>query len=108
MSTVAVVMAAIPMVMTEVRSGVTLVVPPPMVAKEERRETGLPVLPSEGAHGSSACSELEGFRGTTARPEVEQPSVSHGVLVVDVPFSGKEDTGVEPLAIPPSRELVMI
>ena len=28
--------------------------------------------------------------------------------MVDVPYSGKEDTRVEPPAIPPSRELVMI
>ena len=43
-----------------------------------------------------------------ARPEVEQPPVSHGVLAVDIPFDGEEDTGVEAPAIPPSRELVMI
>ena len=30
------------MVMAEVRSEVTLAVPPPTVAEEERRETGLP------------------------------------------------------------------
>ena len=34
--------------------------------------------------------------------------VGHGVLAVDIPFDGKEDTGVEPPAIPPSQELVMI
>ena len=34
--------------------------------------------------------------------------VSHGVLVVDIPFDGEENTRVEPPAIPPSRELVMI
>ena len=37
-----------------------------------------------------------------ARSEVEQPPVSHGVLVVDIPFDSEEDTGVEPPAIPPS------
>ena len=43
-----------------------------------------------------------------ARPEVEQPPVSHGVLAVDIPFDGDEDTRVEPPAIPLSQELVMI
>ena len=43
-----------------------------------------------------------------SKPEVEQPLVSHGVLVVNIPFNDEEDTGVEPPAIPPSRELVMI
>ena len=57
----AVVMAAIPMVTAEVRSEVTLTVPPPTVAEEERRETRLPISPSGGAHGSPAWSELEGF-----------------------------------------------
>ena len=95
-------MAMIPMVLAEARSGVTLAVPPPPVAKEERREAGLPVSPSGGAHGLPAWSELEGAGGATTRPEVEQPLVSHGILVVDIPFDGEEDTGVEPPAIPPS------
>ena len=43
-----------------------------------------------------------------ARPEVEHLPMSHGVLAVDIPFDGEEDTGVEPPTIPPSRELVMI
>ena len=43
-----------------------------------------------------------------ARPEVVQPPVSHGVLVVNIPFDDEEDTGVEPPAILLSRELVMI
>ena len=42
-----------------------------------------------------------------ARPEVVHPLTGHGVLAVDIPFTG-EDTGVEPPAILPSRELVMI
>ena len=96
-------MAVIPMV-----SGVTLVVPPPLVEEEERREAGLPVSPSGGAHGSPAWSELEGSRGTTAKPKVVHLLVSHGVLAVDIPFSSEEDTRVEPSAIPPSQELVMI
>ena len=43
-----------------------------------------------------------------ARPEVVHLSMSQGVLAVDIPFFGEEDTRVEPPAIPPSRELVMI
>ena len=101
-------MVAIPMVTAEVRSEVTLMVPHPMVVEEERRETGLPVLPDGGTHGSPAWSELEGSGGAVARPEVEQPPVSHGVLAVDIPFDGDEDTRVEPPAIPLSQELVMI
>jgi len=101
-------MAAIPMVTVEVESEVTLMVPPPMAAGEERRETGLPALPGGGAHGSPAWSEIEGFRGAMAKPEVVHPPVGHGVLAVDIPFSSEEDTRVEPPAIPPSRELVMI
>ena len=34
--------------------------------------------------------------------------MSHGVLLVDIPFNGKENIGVEPPAILPSQELVMI
>ena len=65
---------------------VTLVVAPLMVAEEERRETGLPVSPGGGAHGSPAWSELVGSGGTASRLEVEQPPVSHGVLSVDIPI----------------------
>ena len=68
---------------------VTLEVPPRPVVEEERMEAGLPVLPSGGAHGSPAWSELEGAGGATTGPEVEQPPVSYGVLVVDIPFDGK-------------------
>ena len=95
-------MAVIPVVMAEVGLEVTLEIPPLTIAEEERRETGLPISPNGGAHGSPTWSELEGSEGVTARPEVEQPPVSHGVLVVDIPFDGEEDTGVEPPAIPPS------
>ena len=55
-----------------------------------------------------AWSELEGAGGATTRLEVEQPLVSHEILVVDIPFDGEEDIGVEPQAIPLSWELVMI
>ena len=64
-----------------------------------------------------AWSQLEGSGGTAARPEVVHPSVSHGVLAVDIPFSSKEDTNpfsgeedtrVEPTAVLLSQELVMI
>ena len=107
-STVVAVMVVIPVVTAEAGSEVTLVVPPSPVVEVERRETRLPVLLGRGAHGSPAWSELEGSRGTVARLEVEQPPVSHGVLAVDIPFSGEEDTRVELPAIPASRELVMI
>ena len=43
-----------------------------------------------------------------ARVEVEQTSVSHGVVVVDIPSDGEEDTGVMPLAVLLSREREMI
>ena len=90
------------MVMPKVRSEVSLAGPPPMVVEEERRETRLPVSPDGGAHGSPAWSELEGFGGTMASPEVEQAPASYGVLAVDIPFFGEEDTRVELPAIPPS------
>ena len=102
------VMVVIPMVMAEVELVVTLAVPPLTATEVERRETELPALLGGGAHGSPTWSELEGLGGTMARLEVVHPSVSHGVLIVDILFSNKEDTGVEPLAILPSRELVMI
>jgi len=108
MSTAADVMVVIPVVTTEARSEVTLAVPPPPVVEEDRRETRLPVSLGGGALGSPAWSEIEGFRGAMAKPEVVHPPVGHGVLAVDIPFSSEEDTRVEPPAIPPSRELVMI
>ena len=101
-------MAVIPVVTAKAGSEVTLAVPPPMVAEEERREGGLPISPGGGAHGSPTWLELERSRGAMARLEVEQPPMSHGVLAVDIPFSDEEDTGVEPPAILPSQELVMI
>ena len=65
------VMATIPMVSIEAGLGVTLVVPPPSVAEEERREARLPVSPSGGAHDSPTWLELEGSGGAVARLEVE-------------------------------------
>jgi len=41
-------------------------------------------------------------------PEVEHLSASYGVQAVEIPYSSEVGTGVESLAIPPSRELVMI
>jgi len=73
------VMAAISMVIAEVGSEVTLVIPPPIAAVEERRETGLPASPGRGTHGSPSWSELEGSGGDVAKPEVEHPLASHGV-----------------------------
>ena len=43
-----------------------------------------------------------------AKVEVEQPSVSHGILVVDIPSNGGEDTEVMPSVVLPSQEGVMI
>jgi len=43
-----------------------------------------------------------------ARAEVEQPPMSHGVLVVDIPSDGEEDIEVMPLAVLPSQERAMI
>ena len=68
---VAAVMAMIPVVMAEVGSEVTLMVPPLTVAVEERKETGLPASPDGGVHGLPTWSELEGFDGTTVRLDVE-------------------------------------
>ena len=51
-ATMAVVMAAIPMVTAEVGLEVTLVIPSLTATAEERRETGLPASPGEGKHGS--------------------------------------------------------
>ena len=96
-------MAAILVVMAEDGSEVALVVPPPPVTKAGRSETGLPVSPGGGVHGSPAWSELEGSRGAMARTDIEQPPVSHGVLVADIPFDGEEDTEVKPPAILSSR-----
>ena len=73
------VMAAIPVVTSEVGSEVTLVIPPPIAAVEERRETRLPASPDVGTHGSPSWSELEGSGGDVAKPEVEHPLASHGV-----------------------------
>ena len=81
-------MAAIPVVSVEAGSGVTLVVPPPLVVQEEKREARLPVSLGGGAHGSPTWSELEGSRGAMARVEVVHPHrpAGHGVLVVDIPI----------------------
>ena len=95
-------MAAIPMVMAEAGSEVTLAVPPPPIAEEERRETGLPVSLDGGALGSPTRSELEGTGGAMVGKEVEQLLVSHGVPVVDIPFNGEEDTGMVQPVVPPS------
>ena len=43
-----------------------------------------------------------------ARPKVEQPLVSHGVLAMDIPFDGEKDTEVDSPVIPSSQELMMI
>jgi len=104
----ATVMVVIPVVMAEVGSEVTLAIPPPTATTEERRETGLPASLGGGTHGSPSWSELEGLGGDMARPEVEHLSVSRGVQAVEIPFFGEENAGVEPPAILPSRELVMI
>ena len=96
------------MVTMEVGSEVTLAIPPPTAMEEERRETRLPASPGGGAHGSPSWSELEGSAGDVARPEVEHLPASHGVYVVEIPFSDEENTRVEPPVIPLSQELVMI
>ena len=52
MSTVTAMMAVIPMVKAKARSEVTLVVPPPLVTEEERRQTRLPISLGGGALSS--------------------------------------------------------
>ena len=98
----ATVMAAIPVVMAEVGSEVTLAIPPPTATMEERRETGLSASPSGGTHGSPSWSELEGSGGDVARPEAEHLPVGRGVEIVEIPCSSEVGTRVEPPAIPPS------
>ena len=56
----ATVAVAIPMVMAEIGLEVTLAIPPPTAAVEERRETRLPASPDGGTHGSPSWLELEG------------------------------------------------
>jgi len=102
------VMVAIPMVIAVVGLEVTLTIPPPIATAEERRETRLPSLPSGGTHGSPSWSELEGSGGDVSRLEVEHPSMSHGVQIVEIPYFDEAGTRVEPPAIPPSQELVMV
>ncbi|XP_066357595.1 uncharacterized protein [Miscanthus floridulus] len=101
-------MAAIPVVMVEVGSEVTLAIPPPTATAEERRETGLPASPDRGTHGSPSWSKLEVSGGDAARPEVEHPPAGHGVEVVEIPYSDEAGTRVEPPAIPPSQELAVV
>jgi len=104
----AVVMVAIPVAILEVRSEVTLAIPPPTAMAEERRETGLPASLGGGTHGSPSWSELEGSGGDTARPEAEHPPVGRGVEIVEIPYSDEADARVEPPAIPPSQELAVV
>ena len=56
---VAVVLGAIPVVMAEAVSEVSLAAPRPLAAVEEERETRLSASPGEGPHGSPSQSELE-------------------------------------------------
>ena len=77
MAAAVVVMAVIPVVMVEVGSEVTLMIPPAPVAVEERRETALPASPGEGTHGSPSWSELEVSGGNAAWPKAKLPPVGH-------------------------------
>ena len=69
-NTAALVLAAIPVVMAEVVSEVTLAAPP-LAAAEEERETRFPASSSGGLHGSPSRSELEVPGGDAAGMEVE-------------------------------------
>ena len=90
------------MATVEVGSKVTLVIPPPTVTVEERRETRLPALPGGGTHGSPSWSELEGSRGDAARLEAKHPPVGHEVEIVEIPCSSEARTRVESPVIPSS------
>ena len=100
--------AVILVVTAEVGSEVTLMIPPPTTTTEERRETGLPASPGGGTHGSPSWSELEGSGVVMARPEAEHLPTGRGVEIVEIPYSDEAGTRVEPPAIPPSQELVVV
>jgi len=95
-------------VTTEVGSDVTLAIPPPTDMMEERRESRPPASPGGGTHGSPSWLEPEGSGGDVARPEVEHPPMGHGVEIVEIPCSGEAGARVEPPAILPSQELVVV
>ena len=63
----AMVLVAIPVVMAEAASKVTLVAPCPPAVAEEERETRLPASPGGGPHGSPSRLELEVPRGDAGR-----------------------------------------
>ena len=100
--------AAIPVAMAKAGSEVSLVIPPAPAMVEEGRETRLPASPGGGMHGSPSWSELSGSGGDVARSEVEQPPAGREVEEVEIPYLGKVGTKVEPPAILPSQELVVV
>lgn len=93
---VATVLAAIPVVMAEAASEVSLAAPPPPAAAEEERETGLPALPGGGLHDSPSRSALVVLGGDVAGMEPERPSVARETEVVEITFDDEADDEVEP------------
>ena len=67
-ATAAMVLAAIPVVMTDASSVVSLVVPPPPAMVEEE-ETEPPASPGEGLQGSPSRSELKAPSGDATEME---------------------------------------
>ncbi|XP_066323431.1 uncharacterized protein [Miscanthus floridulus] len=99
-------LAAIPVLMTEVASEVTLVAPPPLAKAEEERETEPPALPGGRLHGSPSRSELKALGGDTTRMESERPAMARATEVVEIPSDNKADDMVElPVS---SRELAVV
>ena len=97
---------AIPVLMAEVASEVTLAAPPPPAAAEEERETELPTSPGRGLHGSPLWLEPKAPRENAAGTESERPAAVHATEVVDIPSDDKVDDMAEPPVS--SRELAVV
>jgi len=101
----AMLLAAIPMPMAGVASGVTLMAPPSPVVVEETREGKLPISPGGGLHDLSLPSEPKAPEGSMAGTELGCPAASHANEVVEIPSDDEADIVAEPLVSP--RELAV-
>ena len=89
------VLVAIPVVLVEATSEVTLMAPPPPAAAEEERETGIPASPGGGPHGSPSWSKLKVPGGDAAGLEPKHLSVAREIEVVEIPSDGEAGDEVE-------------
>ena len=89
------VLAAIPVVMVDATSEVTLVAPAPLATVEEERETGLPASPGGGLRGSPSRLALEVPGGDAAGMEPELLSMARETEVVEIPSNDETDDVVE-------------